>query len=211
MAPSLTSSRRLIPRRKLVTARHLLLLLAALSIVVFAVFALRPPTEGTAVVVSKADLAANEPVVRSQLRVLTLPGEAVPLGTVGDVAAALDQRPPQFVPAGTVLTQSLLGIGDTTARIPPGYATTVLSLDPGSVFMEAGDVVEVWGTVMDCGVDPCPITRLADDVTVLSISEPPSNSFSGENPTLVTLSLKASDVGPVLQSAASGSIHFVLG
>ena len=210
MAPSLTSNRRLIPRRKLVTAQHLLLLLAALSIVVFAVFALRPPIEGTAVVVSKSDLAANEPVVRSQLRVLTLPGEAVPLGTVGDVAVALDQRPPQFVPAGTVLTQSLLGIGDTTARIPPGYATTVLPLDQGSVFMVAGDVVEVWGTAVDCGADSCPIARLADDVTVLNISEPPSNSFSAENPTLVTLSLKASDVGPVLQSAASGSIHFVL-
>ena len=198
------------PRRKLVTVQRLLLLLSALSIVVFAVLALRPPNPGTAVVVSKSDLAANEPVARSQLRLVALPDEAVPIGAIEDIQNAVEQQPPQQIPSGTVLTQSLLGTDGVARNTPPGYATTVLSLDPASVFMNAGDVVEIWGTAGDCEQDTCPVGRIADNVHVLSISEPPANSFSGESPTLVTLSLKSGDVGKVLQAAAGGNIHFVV-
>lgn len=182
---------------------------ATIVAVVFVVLALRPVPEGTPTVVAKKDIEVGDTVTSSDLRVIPLPAEAIPavaVGSVEKVAGLVSLRP---IPAGTVVTTEMMEGSDQSHTIPSGFAQTVLALDPATVFVSAGDAIEVWGIPEVCPNDTCRTEQLAGNATVVQVLPPEETTFCGEQ-ALVTLLLQADNVGSVLSAAKAGTVHFVL-
>lgn len=184
--------------------------LAATTGVVFAVLALRPVPEGEPVVVAKRDISPGTAVQRGDVRVLALPPQAIPQGALLTPDDALGRLPALAVPAGTVLTENLVGSNSESSVIPPGFAQTVVVVDEASAFVAPGDRIEIWGVDSACQAEQCELSRIAQDVAVISVDETESGGFTSERHVGVTLVLRATDVGVVLQNAQMGGIHFVL-
>ncbi len=184
--------------------------IVTMSAAVFAVLALRPLPEGVPVVVAKNDLLPQEPIPRSAVRAVAVPPEASPEGALAIPEDTVGQVPALPIPAGTVLTETLVGLGEDSARIPPGYAQVVLAVSPTTAFVAPGDQIEVWGRASTCVEDSCALTRLAQNVEVISVTESDRGGFASEGLVSIALILPATQVGSVLQSAESENIHFVL-
>ncbi len=181
----------------------------SVTAVVLAVLALRPLPEGIPVVVAKEDLVAREAVGRSSVRVIAVPAEASPRGALTAIDEVVGQVPSLPIPAGTVLTGALVGVGEGASRIPQGYAQVVVAVSRATAFVAAGDQIEVWGMGGSCVEEPCALARLAQNVEVVAVTES-GGGFASESLVAVALVLPSSQVGAVLQSAEAGNIHFVL-
>lgn len=184
--------------------------LAATAGVVFAVLALRPVPEGEPVVVAKQDISPGATVQRGDVRVIALPPQAIPQGALLDPEDALGQVPTLAIPAGTVLTENLVGSNAQSSVIPPGFAQTVVVVDEATAFVTPGDRIEIWGVDPACQAEQCELSRIAQDVAVVSVHETGGGGFASERHVGVTLILRAVDVGAVLQNAQMGGVHFVL-
>ena len=83
-------------------------------------------------------------------------------------------------------------------------------VDDATAFVAPGDRIEIWGVDSACQSDQCGLSRIAQDVAVISVEEAAGGGFTSDRQVGVSLILRATDVGNVLQSAQMGGIHFVL-
>lgn len=192
------------------SVRIVLLAGGALTVIVFAVLALRPVPDGVAVLVSKEDLPAGQPIDLSAVRVLTVDPQAVPADALREREKADGIQPPKTISAQTILTSENLGTDSEGSAIPSGFAQIVITVPPEQAFVATGDLIEVWGSPNNCDVEDCPIEKIADNVSVREVHSVNEEVFGGSEEVQVKLVVPAAKLGEVLHSASLYNVRFVM-
>lgn len=180
--------------------------LLAVAAVTFAVLALQPPEKGTAALVTTREVEAGTQPTSNDVTVVYLPPKAVPEGNLTGHGDLPDVLVPRDIPARTVLTDAMLGVGDEQG-IPPGFSRVVTTVEGQHI--SAGDEVEIWGESDRCSDLDCPIVRLSDDAYVVRVTEKTDGLLATDGDVEVELFARQGDVGKILQATHAGHIHFV--
>ncbi len=185
----------------------LALIVTAAAVVVVAL--MRPAGEGITVVATEGEVTAGRALTASELRLVTVPESAVPVGAAESLQEVVGSRPLISLPAGTVVSSSLLE-GESGENVPDGFARVSVEVDESDANLAPGDRVELWGPGNSCADTDCPLLRLSQGVSVVAVETPSSSVLGGEASTNIVLMVPANDVGTVLRAAEARRLHFVL-
>lgn len=192
--------------------RPLVLALAAVCLVTGAVLACWPTPSGTPVLVAARPLAPGDGVDAHDLRVVPVPGDAVP----EDVLAVDAPLPATWsgtdVTPGTILTESNSRVGGS-GGLAPGERQVTVPVDASQAsVVRAGDVVDVWSTPSMCDQSTCTASLLASAVRITSsvVTGDPAWDPSTTSDALVTMVLRVEDIDRVLGQAGTNSLTMVL-
>lgn len=185
--------------------------LVAIGVLVFAVLAIRQPSNLKPVWVATADggigdcLSAVSPVVAM------VPPEAITADSLYGTELPTTARLSIPVRSGAILTESLLtgspttrSLGKTQVAIPLIVAQSVAQ------GIAVGDTIDVWGKRPNCIEGDCELVRLVTSAQVLESDSIDAEGWGESEQARVMLVIDQSEVGLALGAAAEQSAHFVL-
>lgn len=202
-------------RRLVLRRRRLLAALLCCAAAGSTVQALIPAeARSSEVVVAAADLPAGQLLSPDDLRLVSVPVQALPPGYSTEISSVTGQRLATPLIQGSPLTAtSLVGTGLLTGAPPGTAAVAVRPADPAmAALLSPGQLVDVI-LVGPSGLEtPGPVSVLAAAAPVLWIS-PAASAWPAEASAeagTVVLAAGSDDAAALAAASAAGAVHLVL-
>lgn len=178
------------------------------------------PPETVGVVVAARDLTSGDELARADLRVVRLPPDLVPTGTVGQVQALEGRRAVVDVPAGLPLVDGVLDVDRFGISAPAGTVAVPIRLaDPAvAALLRPGDRIDLvapGAAASDPGDPVAGPPVLARGAIVLEVTREEAvqdgllGGVDDQPDPLVVVAVGVED-GHLLASAVGGSLGAVL-
>lgn len=192
-------------------ARTALVSLAALVFVLLAILALRPSPDGGPVWVTTAGVEYGRELTEQNVELMVLPERATSEAALPAEASPVGSVADRQLPARTVLTESDLQGTEETRQLSGDETLldVVLPAHAAGIF-QAGEVVDLWGQVEDCGDGLCPPEQLAKNCRIVRTRKSEGAAWAGEESVALSVALPERATGPVLLAQHNGSLQAVL-
>ena len=197
--------------RALARFRPLLTALLLAGVVVCALLALRPQTEGVVVLVARNTVEDGAPLSDADVQEALVPPEARPEDALDPGAHLPATWTGSTLRAGTVLSESNVAGSPASRALRAGEARLMLTVPlDQSVGLVVGDSVDIWSSPQMCDGSGCAASLLAEAVRLTSIVVDEDSSWGNSPTARVGLVLRAVDTGRVLGHTGAGTLSLVL-